>query len=239
MNIFMQGLKALADLLLLYIQSLMLYPIQFWIGVGLTALGLYLIRRLFDYWFWIISGRINQHPGQERLYQVLWRFRDARDNLGEAIGELVYVAGHYVPMMIGKIMVPRWVPPDYPDPNDAKALLKSAIDLIDEKKIDLSHIKGIQDRLPDVPDITQYKGRNVDNTTFSNERVTINNVLMLVKAEIHELELRLPPFLILWEKFVLRMRVVFMFLLGIVAFFAALSLAMQIILGGMKLLINS
>jgi hypothetical protein len=191
MNILLQGLKALADLLMLYIQSLMLYPIQFWIGVGLTALGLYLIRRLFDYWFWVISGRINQHPGQERLYQVLWRFRDARDSL---------------------------------TPNETKWLLTDAIRLIDEKKITLRYIKGIRDRLPDI-----------GNATVGNERVTINNILMIVKEEIHELELRLPPVLILWEKFVLRMRVGFMFLLGVVAFFAATSLALQLIFFGIRL----
>lgn len=221
-----------------YVHLMFQQPLNLWINyiiIGLTIAVAYLLCLIG---LSAVARNIVQiGPHEEVMYRALWRFRDGRDALSSAIDELRYIAGYYRPLSVGKTIIMQWVPPDFPDPADAKVLLAEAIKLLDGKRFDLAKLYPIQSDLPRVIDITQYRGAAVDDTTFRQERTEIYSVKSHVIEEIRELEQRLPRHLVWIEKLILWTRVLVMGVGVVVVIAAGVTLTVQAIVFGLQLLV--
>ncbi len=70
---------------------------------------------------------------------------------------------------------------EYPDAKDARAMIDSTLtELGDCGEVD-GRLRDIRSSLPDQSDIREYRGKDVDNSTFEQERNAINGAI----GEIH------------------------------------------------------
>jgi hypothetical protein len=102
-------------------------------------------------------------------------YKAAKSNLGTAISDLHYSSSTI--MSTGKsVMV---IPAHHPDAAHAKAEISGSLRITEPLGIN-SDLTEIINSLPDQDDVKEYNGQRVSNSTFEQERDTLENAKAIV-----------------------------------------------------------